>query len=487
MEEHDDFEHLGLPIDEQNVGLSALFNSGVEEALATLSPAQLAQLEKNVQTRLKKQKTTTSKKRKDGPLGTLGNVMQRRLYDENLSSGSGNIMPMSQQDLQLPTISIGRNGGSHTSNLPASAPLLEIRDGIEYLIFTYSTKGQLQEFSIKTDVDYIQLEDIPDDFKSENCVYPRAFCLREQYIGNRWEYETACNELAWKLTWGNSEILAGKRGLIQRAVDSYRNRLTDMRSRRVIRQEKICTGTLRRRANDGSMGSQEQIYSHPVERLPKLKQITVPYTTKGAVAKMRIRIDIENVADSEVEDEFKKENMIYPADTAHELSQRTEYELSCNELAWKLAWLNPSKLAGKHHLLQKAIECYRAYNDQQVSAIRPRKAHSRSPMEGYIGSGGMGMQSNSSHSLNLLSYDTQDTNDYRLYEMQRQEEFSEIVANTLQQALSHHDLSGHDLSSVVGDLDLEHGNSLHSRRHSGQDVYQQYNQHVYDNSNSSFY
>ena len=51
------------------------------------------------------------------------------------------------------------------------------------------------------------------------------------------------------MAWLNKEEIAGKRGLIQRAVDSYRNRYPSMRSRRVARQEKLMNGTLRKRKN----------------------------------------------------------------------------------------------------------------------------------------------------------------------------------------------------------------------------------------------
>ena len=78
---------------------------------------------------------------------------------------------------------------------------------------------------------------------------------REEYDGNRWEYETTCNRLGWQLCWLNKSQLSGRPGLIQRAVDSYRNRHAEMRSRRVTRQEKLANGTLRKRRvkkpNDG--------------------------------------------------------------------------------------------------------------------------------------------------------------------------------------------------------------------------------------------
>ncbi len=70
--------------------------------------------------------------------------------------------------------------------------------------------------------------------------------------------------------------------------------------------------------------------------------------------------------------------------------------------------------------------------------------------------------------------------DSGMFDNQKQEEFSAIVANTLQQALSHHDLAGHDLSSVVNDLELNgHGD--------GTGVYDSFHQHIYDSSNGGFY
>ncbi len=35
------------------------------------------------------------------------------------------------------------------------------------LCFTYSTKGQQQEYAIKTEIESINIEEIPDDFKAE--------------------------------------------------------------------------------------------------------------------------------------------------------------------------------------------------------------------------------------------------------------------------------------------------------------------------------
>ncbi|KAL1921267.1 uncharacterized protein VTP21DRAFT_10983 [Calcarisporiella thermophila] len=135
--------------------------------------------------------------------------------------------------------------------LPATAPVTEFLNGIEHISFTYSVKGQNIRYLIRADVDAHPLDTIPLPFRRDNCLYPRAYCQANTYQGNRWEYESSCNILGWKLAWLNQEIIAGRRGLLQRAVDSYRNRCPEMRSRRVVRQEKLRNGTLRKRHSRG--------------------------------------------------------------------------------------------------------------------------------------------------------------------------------------------------------------------------------------------
>ncbi|KAL9579523.1 MAG: hypothetical protein Q9212_005064 [Teloschistes hypoglaucus] len=98
------------------------------------------------------------------------------------------------------------------------------------------------EYTIRCDVESVNVDQLAPDFKTENCVYPRACGGKEQYRGNRLNYETECNTVGWALAELNP-CLRGKRGLIQRAVDSWRNSNQDprLRSRRVRRQAKINT------------------------------------------------------------------------------------------------------------------------------------------------------------------------------------------------------------------------------------------------------
>ncbi|KAI7876848.1 hypothetical protein K492DRAFT_134802 [Lichtheimia hyalospora FSU 10163] len=145
-----------------------------------------------------------------------------------------------------------RRNSSHPSvasvvSLSAHEPVAHTINGVEHITFLYSHDRLVKEYTVRTDVDNCPLEDIPGDFRMMNAIYPRANVDKEDYDGNRWEYETSCNQLGWKLCWLNQDQLCGRRGLIQRAVDSYRNRHAHMRSRRVTRQEKVANGTLRRR------------------------------------------------------------------------------------------------------------------------------------------------------------------------------------------------------------------------------------------------
>ncbi|KAJ9645754.1 hypothetical protein H2199_002794 [Coniosporium tulheliwenetii] len=126
--------------------------------------------------------------------------------------------------------------------IPATTPLVVRQDqnGVQWIAFEYSRDRVKMEYTIRCDVESVNVDELPQEFKTENCVYPRACCSKDQYKGNRLLYETECNTVGWALAQLNA-CLRGKRGLIQRAVDSWRNSNQDprLRSRRVRRMAKI--------------------------------------------------------------------------------------------------------------------------------------------------------------------------------------------------------------------------------------------------------
>ncbi|KAJ1950161.1 hypothetical protein IWQ62_006615, partial [Dispira parvispora] len=125
-------------------------------------------------------------------------------------------------------------------------------DGIQWIQFTYTTKGVTSKYSVRVDIEQVNIEALDHDFKQRTAIYPRAYVPYSQYKGNRWNYETECNRLAWALAHLNPHLTTEKRGILQRAVDSYRNRRPDLKSRRVVRQEKLNNGTLRPRSSSRS-------------------------------------------------------------------------------------------------------------------------------------------------------------------------------------------------------------------------------------------
>jgi len=183
------------------------------------------------------------------------------------------------------------------------------------------------------------LEDVDESFRRDNCLYPRANCTEDKYKGNRWSYENECNSLGWKLSWLNQEEIGGRRGLLQRAVDSYRNRDPMLRSRRVVRNEKIMNGTLRKRVTrDGELC--DGISDVSTKRQKGIaKQLTLETFEKGVSNKIRIRVDVEAVDLTKISEEFKKNNCIFPKANVQKneyQGNRYEFESACNELGWKL-------------------------------------------------------------------------------------------------------------------------------------------------------
>ena len=145
----------------------------------------------------------------------------------------------------------GMNPNAAPGPIPATTPLVVRQDnnGVQWIAFEYSRDRVKMEYTIRCDVESVNVDRLTAAFKEENCVYPRACGPKESYRGNRLVYETECNTVGWSLAELNP-CLRGKRGLIQRAVDSWRNSNSDskLRSRRVRRMNKMHT----RKSNQGA-------------------------------------------------------------------------------------------------------------------------------------------------------------------------------------------------------------------------------------------
>ncbi|OAD79528.1 hypothetical protein PHYBLDRAFT_184795 [Phycomyces blakesleeanus NRRL 1555(-)] len=289
----------------------------------------------------------------------------------------------------------------HINESPTSSthePVTEVRDGVEWVSFVYSHRRTLKNYNIRTDLETVDLATMDDKFKRDNCIYPRANLPKDSYRGNRWSYETECNVLGWQLAWLNRNEIASKRGLIQRAVDSYRNRYPSMRSRRVARQEKLLRGTLRKRKHreDTVMENATKHSKPPVRQCLPYTSTSIPRpldwkdnsrsTTMsilvGPGSPWQLKVNIESVALSIIDLQFRKSNCVFPralllASDAPFLSDRKRDEAKCNEIGWQLAWLNPHQLANKKNLLQQVLDTFRNHHTPH---LRPRKYSSRVPL-----------------------------------------------------------------------------------------------------------
>ncbi|KAJ0416274.1 hypothetical protein BJY00DRAFT_304264 [Aspergillus carlsbadensis] len=150
--------------------------------------------------------------------------------------------PLSASNTSHQSPNLGASSSAAPGPIPATTPLVVRQDsnGVQWIAFEYSRDRVKMEYTIRCDVESVNVDNLSQEFKTENCVYPRACCSKDQYRGNRLVYETECNAVGWALADLNP-ALRGKRGLIQRAVDSWRNSNQDprLRSRRVRRMAKI--------------------------------------------------------------------------------------------------------------------------------------------------------------------------------------------------------------------------------------------------------
>ena len=112
--------------------------------------------------------------------------------------------------------------------------------GVPWLEFQYPREGAKHRYHVRCDIDDLDVNRMDIQFRVDNCIYPGAMAPPEEYRGHRRNYETECNLIGWRLVYKNP-ILQNKRGLIQRAVDTYRNssRNVSIRSRRARRMAKL--------------------------------------------------------------------------------------------------------------------------------------------------------------------------------------------------------------------------------------------------------
>lgn len=265
-------------------------------------------------------------------------------------------------------------------NLPATQPYVKLVDGEERLCFKYNTKVsesalnampktdlEDNEFCVRFDLESVDISKLNEKFKADNCVYPRANVPYEMYSGNRWVYETDCNKLAWQFVSLNPVLLYGKKGLIQRAVDSFRNINKSNKTRKFYKEETFY-GDIEKRKHS-----------------PSLSSINIQWVGRGIVRKCKVHVAVETVDFSKIPDDFKTKYTVLN-DYYDEKSFGLEFRESINpdnELAIKIAYLNVEnasfinaiKAIGIYSVLNKAVMEYKARKEELPSSGDETDAH----------------------------------------------------------------------------------------------------------------
>ncbi|KAJ2866398.1 hypothetical protein GGH94_001589 [Coemansia aciculifera] len=418
-------------------------------------------------------------------------------------------MPIPSADARagtVPSEAISRRVSNHyySESTQTNEPLLETGgDDVPWLSFVYAQKGKPKRHRIRIDIERAPLPAIPSSFQANNCVYPRANCAKSAYTGNRWAYETECNGIGWKLAFLNQELLSGRRGLLQTAVNNYRTIVAGRKSRRIARLEKaertqhaspaceartstagrLAYGTSNTSSSNkrslpqpvpttsmahGESSTQAETIAPPGDKRAKLthhpsdnttsrrsaasagqaslaqpvntvlptaaigdsgpsgqpvirvnegttkpkspastadaatllredaplsagasaplvacarvsgpsqsapsvasqhaKCLTINAYVNSKFSRIRINIDLGTVDSAAADARFKNDHAVFPRalNTSRSrygaLQGRWEFELTCNELAWRLAWLNKGRLKGRKPLIQKCLDAYR--------------------------------------------------------------------------------------------------------------------------------
>lgn len=111
---------------------------------------------------------------------TLGKVKRRRLDKKEVSTAPAtnttktNVARSSKTAISsvssTPPNVLKQSTSSPSNSSTPNEPTTEMKDGVEWVSFVYSHNRTLKRYSIRTDLQKVDITEIDDKFKSENCV-----------------------------------------------------------------------------------------------------------------------------------------------------------------------------------------------------------------------------------------------------------------------------------------------------------------------------
>ncbi|KAL4961171.1 uncharacterized protein BDV14DRAFT_204021 [Aspergillus stella-maris] len=104
----------------------------------------------------------------------------------------------------------------------APSVLPKDKNGCSWVSFRYTRYELELEYIIRADVEFINLDDLSNDFKAENCIYPEVYMGENQNEISTEDvrFKEACNGIGWALAKLNP-LLRGHAGILQRAVETW--------------------------------------------------------------------------------------------------------------------------------------------------------------------------------------------------------------------------------------------------------------------------
>lgn len=162
-----------------------------ESILESLTAEQIIMIESTID-RVKRRKMDRAHPKEEkntNNASAIANALAAAMVSAALQSkanslvSSTNNSTQTTSDITTPTTTTTNdNNGSistkittTTNNNNNNDPVAEIKNGIEWVSFVYSHNRVLKRYSIRTDIQNVQLNEVDEKFKAENCVCVSIF------------------------------------------------------------------------------------------------------------------------------------------------------------------------------------------------------------------------------------------------------------------------------------------------------------------------
>lgn len=162
-----------------------------ESILESLTAEQIIMIESTID-RVKRRKMDRAHPKEEKNThnaSAIANALAAAMVSAALQSKANSLVSSTQttSDITTPStttntiLTTNDNNGSTSTKITTTInnnnndPVAEIKNGIEWVSFVYSHNRVLKRYSIRTDIQNVQLNEVDEKFKAENCVCDLVF------------------------------------------------------------------------------------------------------------------------------------------------------------------------------------------------------------------------------------------------------------------------------------------------------------------------